>query len=186
DQPTNAFGVGAAMAGGISYTYWRSQTVLSIPAESLQGRHCQSRIESGYRGRRPDSPFTEMAIFRSTQRSRPIISRLVSVEVYERADSDRPPAGPGRDIAVYDLEVADNHNYFANGVSVSNCHAFKSLPVYSRRSELKGVPSTRSDRATSMYMRVRWLMRQNNNKGVVFATGTPITNTIAEVYNMHR
>src|SRR5262249_6661751 len=57
DQPTNAFGVGAAMARGISYTYWRSQTVLSIPAESLQSRHCQSRIESGYRGRRPDSPF---------------------------------------------------------------------------------------------------------------------------------
>src|SRR5262249_9100980 len=63
---------------------------------------------------------------------------------------------------------------------------FKSLPVYSRRSEVKGVPSTRSDRATSMYMRVRWLMRENNNKGVVFATGTPVTNTLAEVYNWQR
>ena len=29
-------------------------------------------------------------------------------------------------------------------------------------------------------------MRQNNNKGVVFATGTPVTNTLAEVYNMQR
>ncbi|HJY06757.1 MAG TPA: SNF2-related protein, partial [Bryobacteraceae bacterium] len=46
--------------------------------------------------------------------------------------------------------------------------------------------STRSDRATSMYMRTRWLMRQNNNKGVVFATGTPLTNTLAEIYNMQR
>ncbi len=69
---------------------------------------------------------------------------------------------------------------------VDEAHAFKSLPVYSRRSEVKGVPSTRSDRATSMYMRTRWLMRQNNNKGVVFATGTPVTNTLAEVYNMQR
>ena len=186
DQSTNAVGVGASMAGGISYTYRRSQTVLPVLAESLQGRYCQSRIEDSCRGRWTDSSFAEMEIFGSAQRGRTIISRLVSVEVYERADSDRPPAGPGRDIAVYDLEVADNHNYFANGVSVSNCHAFKSLPVYSRRSELKGVPSTRSDRATSMYMRTRWLMRQNNSKGVVFATGTPLTNTLAEIYNMQR
>ena len=69
---------------------------------------------------------------------------------------------------------------------VDEAHAFKSLPVYSRRSDVKGVPSTRSDRATNMLMRTRWLMRQNNNKGVVFATGTPITNTLAEVYNMQR
>ena|GEM_PF-1788542 len=69
---------------------------------------------------------------------------------------------------------------------VDEAHAFKSLPVYSRRSEIKGVPSTRSDRATGMYMRTRWLMDQNNDKGVVFATGTPVTNTLAEVYNMQR
>jgi len=69
---------------------------------------------------------------------------------------------------------------------VDEAHAFKSLPVYSRRSDVKGVPTTRSDRATTMYMRTRWLMRQNNNKGVVFATGTPVTNTLAEVFNMQR
>src|SRR5262249_52508450 len=69
---------------------------------------------------------------------------------------------------------------------VDEAHAFKSLPVYSRRSEIKGVPRARSDRATSMYMRTRWLMRQNNDKGVVFATGTPVTNTLAEVYNLQR
>jgi N12 class adenine-specific DNA methylase len=69
---------------------------------------------------------------------------------------------------------------------VDEAHAFKSLPVYSRRSDVKGIPTTRSDRATNMYMRVRWLMGQNNNKGVVFATGTPITNTIAEAYNLQR
>lgn len=69
---------------------------------------------------------------------------------------------------------------------VDEAHAFKSLPVYSRRSEIKGVPATRSDRATSMYMRTRWLMSRNNDKGVVFATGTPVTNTLAEVYNLQR
>jgi N12 class adenine-specific DNA methylase len=69
---------------------------------------------------------------------------------------------------------------------VDEAHAFKSLPVYSRHSEIKGIPTTRSDRATSMYMRAQWLMEQNNNSGVVFATGTPVTNTLAEVYNMQR
>lgn len=69
---------------------------------------------------------------------------------------------------------------------VDEAHAFKSLPVYSRHSEIKGIPTTRSDRATSMYMRTQWLMEQNNHSGVVFATGTPVTNTLAEVYNMQR
>src|SRR5262245_4671828 len=89
-----------------------------------------------------------------------------------------------------DATNKDNVVYFEetgiDALLVDEAHAFKSLPVYSRRSEVKGVPSTRSDRATSMFMRTRWLMRQNNNKGVVFATGTPIANALAEVFNMQR
>lgn len=69
---------------------------------------------------------------------------------------------------------------------VDEAHAFKALPVYSRRTGIKGVPTSRSDRATNMYMRSRWLFRQNGGRGLVFATGTPVTNTLTEVYNMQR
>ncbi len=109
-----------------------------------------------------------------------IVKRLEKGKERVEATLQEALDGTNKDDVVYFEQTG------IDALLVDEAHAFKSLPVYSRRSEVKGVPLTRSDRATSMYMRVRWLMRQNGNKGVVFATGTPITNTIAEIYNMQR
>ena len=69
---------------------------------------------------------------------------------------------------------------------VDEAHYFKSLPVYTSRGNVKGIPNTKSDRATNMYMRTQWLLERNNGQGVVFATGTPISNTMVELFNMQR
>ncbi len=69
---------------------------------------------------------------------------------------------------------------------VDEAHKFKSLPVITKGDRVKGVPNGRSDRATSMLMRARWLQEHNGGRGVVFATGTPVANTMAELYNMQR
>lgn len=69
---------------------------------------------------------------------------------------------------------------------VDESHKFKSLPVYTARGSVKGIPTSRSDRATNMYMRSQWLLERNNNQGVVFATGTPISNTLVELFNVQR
>jgi N12 class adenine-specific DNA methylase len=69
---------------------------------------------------------------------------------------------------------------------VDEAHKYKSLPCYSKKGQIKGVPTTRSQRATNMQMRTRYLLGKNGDRGVVFATGTPITNTMAELYNMQR
>jgi N12 class adenine-specific DNA methylase len=69
---------------------------------------------------------------------------------------------------------------------VDEAHYYKTLPVYTKQDRIKGVPTGRSDRATGMWMRTQWLQRQNGGRGVVFATGTPITNTMAELYTMQR
>lgn len=68
---------------------------------------------------------------------------------------------------------------------VDEAHHFKSLPCYSRE-QLKGVPTGRSDRATDMLAKTRYILDNNNGRGVVFATGTPIINTMAELYVMQR
>ena len=98
-----------------------------------------------------------------------IVKRLEKIKERVEAKLKEALDGTNKDDVVYFEEAG------INALLVDEAHAFKSLHVYSRRSEVKGVPSTRSDRATGMYMRVQWLMRQNNNKGVVFATGTPLT-----------
>lgn len=69
---------------------------------------------------------------------------------------------------------------------VDEAHAFKALPVYTARGSVKGVPTSRSDRATNMYMRSQWLLERNNNQGLVMATGTFISNTLVELYNFQR
>lgn len=70
---------------------------------------------------------------------------------------------------------------------VDEAHHFKTLPCHSRRGQIKGVPSgAGSNRATDMLAKTQWLMRNNGGRGVVFATGTPVTNTMAELYIMQR
>ncbi len=71
---------------------------------------------------------------------------------------------------------------------VDEAHNYKNLPVYSTGERVKGIPpaSTGSDRATNMLMRTEWLMKHNGGRGVVFATGTPVSNTMVELYNIQR
>src|ERR1041384_2627940 len=69
---------------------------------------------------------------------------------------------------------------------VDEAHKYKSLPVYTSRTRIKGIPTSRSDRATNMLMRTRWLQENQGGRGVAFATGTPIANTMVELYNMQR
>ena len=68
---------------------------------------------------------------------------------------------------------------------VDEAHHFKSLPCVSKQ-RVKGVPMGRSERATDMYAKTRYLLDKHNGRGVVFATGTPIVNTMAELYNLQR
>lgn len=114
------------------------------------------------------------------------ISKVTGVAVHQKQGDDRAIDGNVGDSVVYDIEVDEHHNYFADGVNVSNSHRYKSLPVISRGERIKGVPQGRSDRATNMLMRTRWLMEHNGGRGVVFATGTPVANTMAELYNIQR
>jgi len=69
---------------------------------------------------------------------------------------------------------------------VDEAHNYKSLPCYTRQGRVKGVPQGRSEKATAMQMRARWLQEQNGGRGVVFATGTPVANTMGELFNMQR
>ena len=69
---------------------------------------------------------------------------------------------------------------------VDEAQAYKNLPVYTSMQELSGISSAPSDRASNMLMRTRWLQEQHDGRGVVFATGTPISNSMAEMYSLQR
>lgn len=85
-----------------------------------------------------------------------------------------------KDDAVYFEDLGIDHLF------VDEAQRYKSLPVYTKMSQLKGVPTGQSQRATSMYMRTQWLAEKNKGRGTVFLTGTPISNTIPELFTMQR
>jgi hypothetical protein len=62
--------------------------------------------------------------------------------------------------------------------------SFKNLGFVSKMQRIAGLPNTESNRALDMYLKTQYLA--NRKGGVVFATGTPISNTMAEMYTMQR
>ena len=69
---------------------------------------------------------------------------------------------------------------------VDEAHYFKNLFYVSKMTRIAGLPQTASERAFDMYLKVRHVQSVNGGGGVVFATGTPIANSMAEMFTMQR
>ena len=69
---------------------------------------------------------------------------------------------------------------------VDEAHYFKNLFYVSKMTRIAGLPQTASQRAFDMFLKVQHVQRVNGGGGVVFATGTPIANSVAEMFTMQR
>ena len=69
---------------------------------------------------------------------------------------------------------------------VDEAHYFKNLFYVSKMTRIAGLPQTASERAFDMFLKVRHIQSVNGGGGVVFATGTPIANSMAEMFTMQR
>lgn len=71
-------------------------------------------------------------------------------------------------------------------IFVDESHMFKNLKFHTKMQNVAGLPQTNSQRAQDMFLKTQWLSKLRGGKGVVFATGTPISNTMAEMYTVQR
>ena len=69
---------------------------------------------------------------------------------------------------------------------VDESHAFKNLYYQTKMQNVAGLSSAEAQKSSDMYMKCRYLDEKTGSKGVVFATGTPVSNTMVEVYTMQR
>jgi N12 class adenine-specific DNA methylase len=69
---------------------------------------------------------------------------------------------------------------------VDEADAFKNLAYISKMPRIAGLPNSDSFRAFDMYLKIRYIQQSPHTRGVVFATGTPISNTLAEMYTVLR
>jgi hypothetical protein len=71
-------------------------------------------------------------------------------------------------------------------VFIDEAHYFKNLETPTKMERVAGIQTGGSERAFDVYMKARYLDEQHPSHGVTFATGTPISNTMVEMYTMQR
>lgn len=69
-------------------------------------------------------------------------------------------------------------------IFVDESQAYKNMYHPSKMTGIPGLANTESKRATGMHMICRYLDEKTNGKGVIFATGTPLANSLSEVYTI--
>ncbi|MFW4408178.1 helicase-related protein [Streptococcus anginosus] len=69
---------------------------------------------------------------------------------------------------------------------VDEVHAFKNLYVFTKMRNVAGITTTDSQKSSDMLMKCRYMDEITGSKGIVFATGTPVSNSMAELYTMQR
>ncbi|QIW86628.1 DarB-like antirestriction [Klebsiella phage LASTA] len=90
-----------------------------------------------------------------------------------------------------DSENKDNSLYWSelgvDALFVDEAHEFKNLAYSTSMRNVAGLgDASGSQRAMDMFMKVRHVLKATGGRNVVFATGTPISNTMAEMYTMQR
>ena len=69
---------------------------------------------------------------------------------------------------------------------VDEAHSFKNLYYQTKMQNVAGLSNAEAQKSSDMYMKCRYLDEKTGSKGVVFATGTPVSNTMVELYTMQR
>lgn len=73
-----------------------------------------------------------------------------------------------------------------NTLFVDEAHNYKNLTIKTKISNVLGISAGGSAKCSDMYEKIRIVQTQNNGKGIVFATGTPITNSLTDAYVMQK
>ena len=69
---------------------------------------------------------------------------------------------------------------------VDEAHGFKNLFLHTKMRNVAGIGQSEAVKSSDMYMKCRYMDEITGGKGIVFATGTPISNSMTEMYTMQR
>ena len=69
---------------------------------------------------------------------------------------------------------------------VDEAHNYKNLYLYTKMRNVAGIGQTEAFKSSDMFMKCRYMDEMTNGKGIVFATGTPVSNSMTELYTMQR
>lgn len=71
-------------------------------------------------------------------------------------------------------------------VFVDEAHFYKNLFLYTKMRNVGGIAQTEAQKSSDLFMKTQYLDEITGGKGVIFATGTPVSNSMVELYTMQR
>jgi N12 class adenine-specific DNA methylase len=71
-----------------------------------------------------------------------------------------------------------------DGIWIDESHNYKKMPIPTQMDNVKGIPVDFSQRAVDLLIKIRDVQRRTNGRNVFFASGTPVSNTLAELWVM--
>lgn len=147
-------------ANGACYFNIAGQRPVSFITDMLQSRFGYPAQEDSHRSGREQSQHQALEISGQAQNGNLASSRVVSVEIYEPTGDGADKGRTGYPAHVYDIEVQDNHNYFAGGVLVSNCKNHKAKRTETAQALVDGVSTVLCLTGTPIMNRPQELVSQ--------------------------
>ena len=71
-------------------------------------------------------------------------------------------------------------------IFIDEAHFYKNLASFSKMRNVSGIAQTEARKSSDLYMKCRYLDELTGGRGVIFATGTPISNTMVEMFTMQK
>ena len=71
-------------------------------------------------------------------------------------------------------------------IFIDEAHYYKNLAAFTKMRNVGGISQTEAMKSSDLYMKCRYLDELTDGRGVVFATGTPISNSMVEMYTMQK
>ena len=71
-------------------------------------------------------------------------------------------------------------------IFVDEAHSFKNLFLYTKMRNVAGLSQTEAQKSSDLFMKCRYMDEITGGKGIIFATGTPVSNSMTEMYTMQR
>ena len=89
------------------------------------------------------------------------------------------------DCRIYGVELDSVSGRIAR-LFVDEADNYKNLYLYTKMRNVGGIAQTEAQKSSDMFMKCRYLDEVTGGKGVIFATGTPVSNSMVELYTMQR
>ncbi|MBR3439809.1 MAG: DEAD/DEAH box helicase family protein, partial [Clostridia bacterium] len=83
-------------------------------------------------------------------------------------------------------DVVTSEQLGVDRLFVDEAHNYKNLYLYTKMRNVAGISTSEAQKSSDMYMKCRYMDEKTGGKGVVFATGTPVSNSMTELYTMMR